>query len=94
MRWDIDEIKRWLAEKDAVREMMLVAKHFTGETLARALEALSVCHSNTHTRAYHNMSIKNEHLFKVVRYHKRYSMSGDIKIIHRYFPYEVEEVMI
>ena len=47
VRWDVEEVKKWLAEEDAVREMLLIAKHFTGGAPARAPEALSVCHSNT-----------------------------------------------
>ena len=92
--WDVEEVKRWLAEEDAVRELMLIAKHLTGGQPARAPEALSVCHSNTSTGAYRNMGIENGRLFEVVRYHKGFSMSGDIKIIHRYFPREVEELIV
>ena len=94
VRWDVEEVKKWLAGEDVVREMLLIAKHFTGGVPARAPEALSVCHSNTHTGAYCNVGIENGRLFEVVWYYKGFSMSGDIKIIHRYFSREVEEAMV
>ena len=58
-RWDVEEVKRWLAEEDAVRETILLLKHLVGGQPPRAPEALSVCHSNTSTGAYRNIGIEN-----------------------------------
>ena len=94
VRWDVDEVRRWLDEEDAVRELLLVAKHLTGGQPARAPEALSVCPSNTSSGAYRNMGIENGRLFEVLRYHKGFNATSVAKIIHRYFPREVEEVLV
>ena len=94
VRWDVDEVRQWLDEEDAVRELLLVAKHLTGGQPARAPEALSVCPSNTSSGVYRNMGIENRRLFEVLRYHKGFNAMSVAKIIHRYFPREVEEVLV
>jgi superfamily II DNA helicase RecQ len=92
VRWNVEEAQRWLAEDDAVREGLLLLKQFTGGGPRRAPELLSIRHSNTSHGGYRNVGIEGGLVFTATRYHKGYSMSGDVKIIHQYYPREVSEL--
>ena len=43
---------------------------------------------------HRNIFIEDGLVVYVTRYHKGYTVSGDIKIIHRYLPREVGELII
>jgi hypothetical protein len=62
----------------------------TGGQPARATEILSVRHSNTVKGGHRNIHM----VVFVTRYHKGYVTSGDVKIIHRYLPREVGELVV
>ncbi|OQV11359.1 hypothetical protein CLAIMM_15205 [Cladophialophora immunda] len=92
MRWNVKEAQRWLGEEDTVREGLLLLKQFVGGGPRRAPELLSICHSNTSHGGYRNIGIEGGLVFTATRYHKGYSISGDVKIIHQYMPREVGEL--
>jgi superfamily II DNA helicase RecQ len=94
VKWNVEEVQRWLDEEDAVREGLLLLEQFSGGGPERAPEALSIRHSNTSNGGYRNIGIEGGLLFTATRYHKGYSMSGDVKIIHRYKPREVSELFV
>jgi hypothetical protein len=54
----------------------------------------SVRHSNTVKEGHRNNFIKEGMVAFVTQYHKRYTLSGDIKIIYRYLPREVGELVV
>jgi hypothetical protein len=56
--------------------------HITGRQLARGPEIMSVRHSNTVKGGHRNIFIKDGMVVFATRYHKRYNVSGDVKIIH------------
>jgi hypothetical protein len=60
----------------------------------RGPEVLSVRHSNTVQGGHHNMFIEDGMVVFATRYHKGYNDSGDVKIIHRYLPREVDELVV
>ena len=76
------------------REKLLVLMHITGGQPARGTELLSIRHSNTETGGHRNIFIEDGLVVFVTRYHKGYAMSGDVKIIHRYLPREVGELLV
>jgi hypothetical protein len=50
--------------------------------------------TNTVQGGYCNVLIENGMVVFVTRYHKAYSVSGNVKIIHRYLPREVGELVV
>jgi hypothetical protein len=76
----------YMAQVARFRENLLVLMHITGGQPARGPEILSIRHSNTVKGEYRNIFIEDQLVVFITRYHKGYSISGDVKIIHRYLP--------
>jgi hypothetical protein len=72
------------------RENLLILIYITGGQPAREPEILSIRYNNTVRGEYRNIFIEDGIVVFITRYHKGYSMSRDVKIIHRYLPCEVE----
>ena len=87
-------VKRYLAQVVEFQEKMLVLMHLTGGQPARAPEILSIRHSNTAKGEHRNVFVEEGLLVFVTRYHKGYAISGDVKIIHRYLPKEVGQLVV
>lgn len=66
----------------------------TGGQPARAPELLSLRYSNSTKTGTRNIFLDNGLVFFVTFYHKGYSISGSTKIIHRYLPREVGELLV
>jgi hypothetical protein len=73
---------------------MLVLMHITGGQPARETELLTIRHSNTVKGVHRNVFIENGLVVLVTRYHKGYTMNGDVKIIHRYLSRAVGELWV
>jgi superfamily II DNA helicase RecQ len=84
--WDKSEVEMYMAQVARFRENLLVLMHITGGQPARGPEILSIRHSNTVKGERRNIFIEDQLVVFVTRYHKGYSISGDVKIIHRYLP--------
>ena len=94
IRLDHDRVIRYISQVEEFREKLLVLMHITGGQPARAPEILSVRHSNTMTGGCRNIFIEDGMVVYATSYHKGYTMSGDVKIIHRYLPREVGELLV
>jgi hypothetical protein len=68
--------------------------HITGGQPARGPEILSIQHSNTIKGGHRNIFIENSIVVFITRYYKRYNVSSDVKIIYRYLPREVSELVV
>jgi hypothetical protein len=68
--------------------------HITGGQLAREPEILSVRYSNTSKGEHRNIFIKDGIVVFITRYYKGYNVSSDVKIIYRYLPREVGELVV
>jgi hypothetical protein len=68
--------------------------HITAGQPARGLEIISIQHSNTVKGGHCNIFIKDGIVVFVTRYHKGYSVSSDVKIIHQYLLREVGELLV
>jgi hypothetical protein len=68
--------------------------HMTGGQPARSPEILSVRHCDTVQGGYRNLFIEDGMVVFVTRYHKGYEVKGDVKIIYRYLPREVGELVV
>ena len=88
------EVERYMDRIIAFREKLIVLIHMTGGQPARGPEVLSVRHSNTVKGEHRNIFIEDGMVVFVTRYHKGYAVSGDVKIIHRYIPREVGELLV
>jgi hypothetical protein len=73
---------------------LLVLMHMTGGQPARGPGILSVQHRNTVQGGHRNLFIEDGMVVFVTRYHKGYEVKGDVKIIHRYLPREMGELVI
>jgi len=79
--------------KDFLRRLLLLC-HLTSGQPARGTEILSLRHSNTAQGHHRSIFIEDGLVSTVTAYHKGYSITGSTKIIHRYLPNEVGELMI
>ncbi|EDN04941.1 conserved hypothetical protein [Histoplasma mississippiense (nom. inval.)] len=91
-RWPaINAYLRWVVR---FREKLSVAVHVTAGQPARAPELLSVRPINTENGGHRNIFIEDGMVVFVTRYHKGFHASNDIKVIHRYLPREVGELVV
>lgn len=91
---DQQEVKRYMDRVVAFREKLIVLIHIAGGQPARGPEIMSIRHSNTRKGGHRNIFIEDGQVVFVTRYHKGYAVSGDVKIIHRYLPREVGELVV
>ena len=87
---------RYLSTVNAFLEQLLLLVHLTGGQPARGTELLCIQHSNATdvSGGIRNIFIENGLVSFVTYYHKGYSITGTTKIIHRYLPSEVGELLI
>jgi hypothetical protein len=76
------------------KEKLAVAIHVTGGQPARAPELLSIQHVNTQASRHRNVFIEDGLVTLVTAYHKGFHASNDIKLIHRYVPRAVGELIV
>ena len=76
------------------REKLLALMHITSEQFDRDLEILSCRHINTTRDEQRNIFVKREMMMYVTRYHKEYSMTKNIKVIHRYLLREMRKLLM
>lgn len=75
------------------RAKLSIAVHVTSGQPARATELLSVRHRNTET-ARRNVFIEDGLVVVATSYHKGFYASNDAKLIYRYLPREVGELLV
>lgn len=95
-RGEVDRVKvrRYARTCDELLEKLLVLLHVTGGQPARGTELRSIRHQNTVAGDERNIFIDEGMLAYVTRYHKGWAMHGKPKVIHRYVPREVADVLI
>lgn len=91
---DRERMRDYMRKVARFRGLLLILMHITGGQPARGTEILSVRHRNTVQGGHRNLFIEDGTVVFVTKYHKGYQMSGDVKIIHRYLPREVGELVI
>lgn len=93
-RWNPRTVKVFQSSMRNFQKRLMVLMHITGGQPARGPELLSLRHSNTVKGVHRGVFIENGLMVFVARYHKGYTMSGEVKIIHRYLPREVGEILL
>jgi RecQ family ATP-dependent DNA helicase len=76
------------------QELLWVLMHLCGGQPARAPELLGIRWKNTAYGGVRNIFIEEGLVAFVTTYHKGYRSSGNIKIVHRYLPREVGELLV
>ncbi|CAG8282894.1 unnamed protein product [Penicillium salamii] len=88
------KIDLYMRRMVAFRQKLSVAVHICGGQPAQALELLSIRHKNTHSGGYRNVFIEDGMVAMVTSYYKGFYASNDVKIIHRYLPWDVGELVV
>jgi superfamily II DNA helicase RecQ len=76
------------------KEKLAVLIQISAGQPARAPELLSIRHYNTRSGGRRNIFIEDGKVVLVAAYHKGYNLGGNTKIIHRYLPQEVGELVV
>jgi hypothetical protein len=88
-------VENYLSLVDGFLETLLLLVHVTGGQPARGTELLTIQHRNPEDgQGRRNIFLENGLVSFVTFYHKGYSISGSTKIIHRYLPIEVSELLV
>jgi len=94
IQWKKPAVRAYFTKLDAFLERLLLLTHITSGQPARGTELLSLQHSNT-LRGHHRSIFMEEGLISTVTsYHKGYNITGSAKVIHRYLPREVSELLV
>lgn len=92
--WQAGAVDQYLQQVKVFLERLLLLVHMTGGQPARATELLSLRHSNTLHGRHRNIFIEHGLVSTVTTYHKGYSINNTTKIIHRYLPKAVSELVV
>ncbi|KAK1807894.1 hypothetical protein LTR12_017752 [Friedmanniomyces endolithicus] len=88
-----ERVRNWMRQVARFRGLLLVLMHITGGQPARGTD-LSCRHRNTAAGSHRNVFIEDRQVVFVTKYHKGVEITGDVKIIHRYLPREVGELVV
>ncbi|GAB7336620.1 hypothetical protein MBLNU13_g10315t1 [Cladosporium sp. NU13] len=92
VEWKPKALQGYRRQVDCFLEHLLLLVHLTSGQPARGTEIISLRHVNTiHHR---NLFVEDGLVAIVTSYHKGYTCTGSTKIIHRYLPREVGELLV
>ncbi|KAE8549026.1 hypothetical protein EYB25_002343 [Talaromyces marneffei] len=94
IKWKIPAVQAYFRDRDRSLELLLLLCHLTGGQPTRGTEILSLRHRNTLHGRHRSIFIEQGLVSTMTSYHKGYHITGSTKIIHRYLPKEVSELMI
>ena len=87
-------MKRYAKALTRFRGHLLVLVHLTGGQPGQATELLSIRHENRPDKSGRDVFVKDGQVAIVTGYHKKYAKRGKAKILHRYVPREVSELVV
>lgn len=91
--WQLRHIRRWLRYVDEFRELLLLCVHITAGQPARGTEITSVRFKNGFMQA-RNVYIIHGQVAVVTRYHKSQSQQDKPKIVPRFLPHRVAQLLV
>jgi hypothetical protein len=94
LRWRPKAVERYKARVQDFLESLLLLIHITGGQPGRGTELTSLRHMNTISGYHRNIFADNGVVNTVTTYHKGYSITNAVKIIHRFLPKEVGELLV
>lgn len=92
--WRQPAVCNYMAKVESFVERLLLLVHLTSGQPAQGTEILSLRHMNSFYSHHRSVFIKNGMVSTVTSYHKGYSVTGLTKIIHRYLPKEIGELLV
>jgi hypothetical protein len=91
-KWDPKALQKYRRQVDRFLEHLLLLVHLTSGQPTRGTEIISLRHVNT---THHwNVFIEDGLVAIVTSYYKGYTYTGLTKIIYRYLPNEVSELLV
>ena len=87
-------IMQYLQRVVRFKKKLTVLTYMVGGQPNRVPELLSLQYINTETNRRRNIFIEDGMVMLVSVYHKRFYASNDVKIIHRYMPQKVGELIV
>lgn len=87
-------VRRYGKLVERFREGLLATMHMLGGMPARAWEILEIRHTNTAHGGARNVMVDRGMVMFVTLYHKNYRSAEQVKVIHRYLPREVGELVV
>ncbi|KAF3031175.1 hypothetical protein E8E12_000438 [Didymella heteroderae] len=94
VNWKKNAVQAYFSKLDNFLEQMLLLIHLTAGQPARGTELMSLQQSNTAQGHHRSIFIEEGLVSTVTSYHKGYNITGSTKIIHRYLPKEVSELLV
>lgn len=94
MQWKKPAATAYFKKIDKFLERLLLLMHITSGQPARGTELLSLQHSNTPQGHHRSIFMEEGLISTVTSYHKGYNITGSAKVIHRYLPLEVSELLV
>jgi len=88
------KMEDYFERMEEFREKLLVLVHICSGAPARGTEIITTRYKNSKTGAGRGIFIENGMIAYVTGYYKGYGMSAMLKIIHRYMPLEVGELLV
>ena len=73
---------------------MLILIYITGGQSGKGPEILNIKYNNTTVNKIRNLFIKNGLFYFITLYYKEYGHSGEHKIIQRYVPRKIKELIL
>jgi hypothetical protein len=92
--WDHKHVKQYIQLVQAFLHRLLLLVHITGGQPARGTELLTLRWRNSARCEARNSFVENGLVSFVTSYHKNYAATNSTKIIHRYLPSEVGEMLV
>ena len=92
--WRPSVVEKYKTKVDKFLEILLLLVHITGGQPARGTEILSLRYVNTICGYHRNIFTDHGVVNTVTTYHKGYNVTGSIKIIYRFLPKEIGELVI
>ena len=92
IKWKDAAVQDYFAEVTRFLKLLLLLVHLTAGQPARGTEVMSLRYLNS--TFHRNIFIEHGLVATVTSYHKGYSVQGSTKIIHRYVPRPVSELII
>jgi hypothetical protein len=94
IQWQKKRVKEYFQEVELFLERLLLLVHITSGQPAQGTEMLTLRHTNTLHSHHRSIFIKNGLVGTVTSYYKGYNVTSTLKIIHRYLPKEVSELLV
>ena len=92
--WNLSELSDYFQQIRQFKSELLVLIHLTSGGPARAPELLSIRYLNTQNGGVRNVFIENGLVSFITGYHKGYLKHKEVKLINRFMPKEVSQLLI